>query len=152
MSWLYSRVWKLPLFPDLDWCGIVKLWKVNTFTARSKSALFVAKVSRREIRTPPPTLLNTARTLVEIRPEPNTKKFHVGNAGNSSSQGEMGICFAQRSVPHNTKKKITNHLARLLQTKKLLNFAVGRYTGVCGSKPTQPHRFWATPPKILKAI
>lgn len=100
------------------------------FTAKSKSALFVGKVFRPEIRTPHPTLPNTVRTLVETRQEPNTKKCHVNNVGNNLSQGEMGICFAQRSVPHNTKKKTTNHLAMSLQTKKLLNFVAGLYTDV----------------------
>ena len=92
----------------------------------------MAKVSKQEIRTTHPTLPNIARTLVEIKPELNTKKFHVSNAVNSLSQGEMGICFAQKSAPHNTKKKITNHLVMSLQIKKLLNFAAELYIGVCG--------------------
>jgi hypothetical protein len=90
-----------------------------------KSALFAEQFFRLEMQTAPHTLLNTVRTLAEIKLEPNTKKFHVSNAGNSSSQGEMGICFAQRSVPHNTKKKITSHLVRLLQIKKIAQFCCG---------------------------
>jgi len=119
---------------------------------KSKSALFAEQVSKLEMQTAPHTLRNTVLTLVEIRPEPNTKKCHVSNAVSSLSQGAMGICFAQKSALHNTKKKITSHLAMSLQTKKLLNFAVEPYIDVCGSKPTRPYRFWVTPHKSLKAI